>query len=321
MKKHVRLFLLALLVVGVLLASTVAFTVDELKDIVLVKTFGKITAVYRGAQDAGLRFKWPWPVQRLVTYDARTFTLEDPYGELTTRDQHNVLLTVYCNWRIDDARKFHKTLDTIQLANERIRGRLGIRKNDVISKCMLEDLVNTDPQRMRIPQIENEILEPLRAELAADYGVEVRSVGLKLIGLPKDVSESVIEAQKKDQEKKVQKYKAAGEAEATAIRARADRASKQILAFTAAKALKIRAEGDSAAAKYYKGFARNERLAMFLRSLESLKAELASKTVILLDGSQVPAIRFFGEGPSLDGLEPPVAGAKAPTPPDSRTAR
>jgi len=305
MKKHIGLLLLALLVVSVLLASTVVFTVDQLKDIALVKTFGKVTAVYRGDTDAGLQFKWPWPVQSLVRYDSRTFVLEDPYGELTTRDQHNILLTVYCTWRIADPIKFNKALKTIKAAEWAIRGRLGSRKNDVISKHRLEDLVNTDPKKMKISQIEDEILRPLQTELARDYGVDVSSVGLKLMGLPKDVSKYVIDAQKKDQEKKVEKFKAAGEAEATAIRARADRASKQILAFTAAKALKIRAEGDSAAAKYYKKFRKNERLAMFLRSLESLKTELASKTVILLDGSQIPAVKFFREGPSLDKIEPP----------------
>jgi membrane protease subunit HflC len=310
MKRHVGIFFLALAVVAVLLVSTVAFTVDELKDIVLVKTFGKITRIYQGHDDAGIRFKWPWPVERLVRYDARTFTTEDPYTELPTLDQHNILLTVYCSWHIADPEKFHKALETEKLANDRIRGRLQTHKTDVISNHPLEDLVNTDPKKMKIPQMEDEILQPLKSELARDYGVEVESVGLKRLGLPESVSEYVINAQKKEQEKKVQRYKAAGEAEATAIRARADRASQQILAFTEAKALKIRAEGDSAAARYYGMFSRNERLAMFLRSLDSLKTELSSKAVILLDGSEIPAVRFFRQEPSLDAMEPPTPDRK-----------
>lgn len=311
MKRHLGLFLLALVLVVVLLSSTVAFTVDELKDVVLVTTFGKVTAVYRGSQDAGLHMKYPWPIQRLVRYDARTFTLEDPYSELTTVDQQNILLTVYCTWRIADPKKFHSAVKTHDAAAGKIRGRLTNQKNNVVARHRLDEFVNTDPTKMRIAQIEEEILLPLRAELAEDYGVEVRSVGLKLMGLPEGVSKFVIEAQKKEQEKKVQRYKAAGEAEATAIRARAERAKKQILAFTAAKALKIRAEGDSAAAKYYQSFAANERLGMFLRSLESLKKELASKTVILLDGSQIPAVTFFSTGPSLEQMRRPSAGKQA----------
>jgi len=314
MKRHMGLFLLALLVLAVLVVSTVAFTVDELEDVALVKTFGKVTAVYRGSQDAGLRFKWPWPIQRLVRYDSRIHTLETPHKEVTTDDSQNIQVTVYCNWRIDDAERFHKALETIKEANERIKGRLSSQSASVIGEHRLEEFVNTDPAKMKLPQIEQEIFVPLKAELARDYGVELRSIGIKTIGLPEDVSEYVINAQKKEQEKKVQRYKAAGEAEATAIRARAERASKQILAFTAAKALKIKAEGDSAAAKHYQRFAKNEKLAVFIRSLESLEKELASRTVILLDGSQLPAIRYFTEGPSLQPAGPPAIGGTSETP-------
>ncbi|MHC4294143.1 MAG: protease modulator HflC [Planctomycetota bacterium] len=310
MKKHMGMLLLGLLVVAVLLISTVAFTVDELQDIVLVKTFGRVTEVYSGTDDAGLHLKWPWPVQRLVRYDARTFILEDPYGELTTEDQQNVLLSMYCTWRIQNPVKFHQSVETPRSAVESIRERLHNHKNNVVSRHTLAEFVNTDPQKMRIPQIEAEILEALQGEMAGEYGVEVRSVGLKLIGLPQTVSQAVIEAQKKEREQYVQQYRTAGEAQATAIRARAQRASKQILAFASAKALKIRAEGDSAAAKYYRKFARNERLAMFLRSLESLREELKSKTVILLDGSEIPAVKFFREGPSLPELPAAATGSQ-----------
>ena len=313
MKRHMAIFALAILVVAVLVIGTVAFTVDELQDIVIVKTFGRVTNVYRGAQDAGLKFKWPWPVQRIVRYDGRTFTLEDPYTELTTRDQQNILVTSYCTWRIADAVKFHQAMVDVSAAERNIVERLKKHKNDVVSSHVLADFVNTNPEKMKIRQIEQEVLDPFRTEMAAQYGVEISSVGIKLLGLPQQVANAVIEAQKKEREQFVQEYKAAGEAQATAIRARADRASKQILAFAQAKATKIRAEGDSAAAKYYRKFARNERLGMFLRSLESLRKELATKATILLDGSQIPAVKFFREGPSLPELPPAAETRNAQT--------
>ncbi len=309
MRKHVGMFLLAGLVVLVLLIFTVAFTVDELQDIVLIRTFGRVTGVYQGRTDAGLHFKWPWPIQRLVKYDARTFILDDPYGELTTEDQQNILLTMYCTWRIADPVKFHQSLVTIDAGIESLRDRLRNHKSNVVSRHNLSEFVNTDPEKMQIAQIEAEILDPLQREMLDEYGVEVRSVGMKLLGLPQTVSEAVIEAQKKEREQFVQEYKAAGEAQATAIRARAQRASKQILAFASGKALKIRAEGDTLAAKHYRKFAKNEPLAMFLRSLESLKKNLSANTTILLDGSEVPAVRFFRSGPFLQELPEPASPA------------
>ena len=57
-----------------------------------------------------------------------------------------------------------------------------------------------------------------------------------------------------------------------------------------------------AAAEEYRKFAANEQLAMFLRSLESLKKELESKTVMLLDGSEGTPVRMFRDGPTLTRL-------------------
>ncbi len=306
MKRHIAMFLLAVLVVVVLLLSTVAFTVDELKDVVLIKTFGRVTSVYQGQDDAGLHVKWPWPIQRLVRYDGRTFTLEDSYGELQTLDQQNILLTTYCTWRIEDPVKFHQAVETTEAAHRSIRDRLRNHKNNVVSSHKLEDFVNTDPKKMRSAAIEQEILQPLQKEMAEEYGVKVCSVGLKLLGLPESISAAVIETQMEERSRLVKQYETAGEAQKTAILARAQRANKQILAFATAKAVKIRAEGESAAAKYFAKYAKNEQLGMFLRSLESLRETLNSKTTILLDGSQMPGVKYFHQGPSLPELSEKV---------------
>ena len=322
-KRYMGMFLLAAFIVAALLVSTVAFTVDELKDIVIVKTFGRVTATYRGREDAGFHWKWPWPIQMLVRYDSRTFTLEDPYAELQTVDAQNILITSYCTWRIKDPVRFLSSIETIKKANESVRERLRDHKNTVVRSHMLEEFINTDPAKMNIRGIEQEILKPLREQMAAEYGVEVRSVGVKLLGLPEAVSEIVIEAQKEERQRDVQELEAAGEAQATAIRARAERASKQILAFAKAKAMKIQAEGDSAAARYYSEYAKNEAFAMFLRALESLKKELKSKTTILLDGSQVPGMDWFRKGPSLPkadlpAVANPAAGGETQRSPQAR---
>ena len=82
MKKHMGLIAIALIIVAALLACTVFYRVDELKDVALVKTFGKVTRVLRGSEHAGLHFKWPWPIQSLVRYDSRTRIFEDVSTEL-----------------------------------------------------------------------------------------------------------------------------------------------------------------------------------------------------------------------------------------------
>ena len=89
--RRVGMILVAILVVVILLVSTVAFTVPS-TEIVLVKTFGKTTSVYDGnvGEQAGLKFKWPYPIQRVVRYDARTFVFESPHAVVDRRsvDDH-----------------------------------------------------------------------------------------------------------------------------------------------------------------------------------------------------------------------------------------
>jgi membrane protease subunit HflC len=312
------MILLAAFVVVALLLSSVAFTVDELRDIVLIKQFGRVTRVLRGTDDgaAGLHFKWPWPVQRLVRYDARTFVLADPYTEVSTEDQQNLLVTAYCTWRIADPRRFNRSVTDFDRARQIVRDRLSQYKNNVVASHPLEDFVNTNPKAMQIPAIEAQILERLQEDLSEQFGISVTSVGIKRIGLPEGVSAAVIEAQRQERQQYVQQYRTEGEALATAIRARARRASERILAFARAQATEIRAEGDRAAAQYYKQFQANERLAMFLRALESLRSELDSKTVFILDGSELPGVGWFRDGPSLPeapaGMLPDQQPARQP---------
>jgi membrane protease subunit HflC len=302
LKRHYRMFLLALGVVVMLLISTVAYQVD-FTEYALIKTFGRTTARIDGRDQAGLKFKWPWPIQRLVRYDARTTVFEDTASEVATSDKQNLLVTMYCAWRIADPVLFHRTITTVPAAQDRLRDLMRSAKKDVVGRHNMEDLINTDPSKMQIPRIEEEVLQTVREQAMGNYGADVVRVGIKSLALPKEVTTVVIEAMKEERQRDVRKFEAAGEAQATAIRERAKSASGQILAFANRKAAEIRSEGDRAAATYYKEFARNEPFSMFLRSLESLKTELEAKTVILLDGSELPAVEFFRTGPSLKRFE------------------
>ena len=101
-KKHIAMFLLAVLVVAVLLISTVAYQV-EFTEKALVMRFGRTDRQIDGKTDAGLKWKWPWPVERLVKYDARYHVLTGDHSQIQMPDKHHVLITLYCDWQIADA--------------------------------------------------------------------------------------------------------------------------------------------------------------------------------------------------------------------------
>lgn len=312
MRKHVGMLVLAVSVTVVLLLTTVAYTVDELKDAVLIRTFGRITAVRQEKKDAGLRFKWPWPIQKLVRYDRRTSVFEDTSSEVPTRDKQNMLVTMYCAWRIGDARKFHRKIEARQAAQERLRDLLRSYKKDVVGSHDMADFVNTDPKAMKIDDIEREIFTRVRAEAQSSYGIDVVRVGLKSLTLPEQVTSAVIESMKQERQEKVRRLKAEGEATATAIIERAKSARTKILKFAERKAEEIRTEGYLAAAKYYELYGKDYKLSMFLRALESLKRQLKERSVFLIDPSVFPMLKWLQADPSLSDLPGPERPLKVP---------
>jgi len=314
MRKHIGMIVLGILVAAGLLSWTAACRVDELTDIVLVQTFGRVTDVRRGSEkgQAGLMLKWPFPIQKIVRYDSRARVFEDTHTEVATGDKQNMLVTVYCAWRIQDPEKFYRTIEQVDAAQERVRNLVRSCKKDVVGKHNMEDFVNTDPAKMKIPQIETEIFDLVRKQAQDDYGVEVVMVGLKTLALPEQVTTAVIDAMKEERQREVRNFESAGEAQATAITERAKTSRDQILKFADRKAAEIRAEGDLAAARYYKEFESDPELAMFLRSLESLRKELKGRSVILLDGSVLPAVTWLNKQPTRGDLKKIVSATTRP---------
>ncbi len=341
MRKHIGIIILAAVVVLLLLTYMVTFTVDT-SEIVLVQTFGRTTHVYHGARtgdggemsqagagtaeldggldmsgrggDAGLRFRWPYPIQSVVRYDARTHLFESPVDEVQTQDKNPILLTMYCAWRIEDPRQFYNSVRAIDAAERSIRSLLRSRMRDVVGQHPFADFVNTDPESMKLEEIAQERILPRLREQARDlYGVHIVDVGVKSLNIPEGATAQVINAMREERSAAADTFRARGEARATAIRERARSSRDQILAFAQRKSEEIRTEGDRAAAEYYEQFAENPQLSAFLRYLRSLREELDERTVILLDGSTLPSVSFFNSPPTQDSLVLPTP-PKVPAP-------
>jgi len=302
MKNHIGMVILATLVMLLLLVYTVTFAVDETKDIVVVTTFGQAREgdVYKGSEGAGWHLKWPYPIQRAIRYEKRRFRLYDPNDEVPTKEQQKLVISAFCIWEIEDPVKFLSNIESEEAATDRIRDLLRSRKKDVIPMHGMAEIVNTDPAKMKLKEIEREIEEGLRKQVEKeDYGVRIVKVGIERLTLTTGITGQVIETMKKEREQFVQTYETEGEAEATAIRSRAKSAKKRIIAFAKRRAKDIRAEGERAAAREYSKFEEFPQLSMFLRYIETLKAGLKDNSTIFLDGSKIAAIKWFRDGPSL----------------------
>lgn len=263
-------------------------------EVALVKTFGRVTHTQK---EPGLRWRWPWPIQQVVTYDTRVNVMEDPLSEPLTRDSKPITAQSYMAWRITEPEQFLQKVGSVSKATQQLRNILKARKEEVLSQYGLNNFVSTDPAQLKLPEVEQRLLALVRAS-ASEYGVDVLSVGIKRLGVPGSTSEQIFNAMRGGRQELVQRYQSQGNAKATQIASYASEIRDKILAFAQLRAEQLRAEGQAAAAANYDIFKDHEDFAIFLKELGMLRQTLASNTTIMLDWNIRP-FDFFSKGPSL----------------------
>ena len=156
-----RIALALLIIVAVIaLAWMSVFTVDPTEFVYLTQ-FGSHVDTFDGSlvdTDAGLHFRWPWPVQSVRRLDRRLQALDLPAIELLTRDNtgdralgssvdKTLTVEAYVIWRIANKNhvdRFVRRIDTPDRARlilgQRVNGQLGA----FIGQLRMDDLVSTD---------------------------------------------------------------------------------------------------------------------------------------------------------------------------------
>ncbi|MDH3585165.1 MAG: protease modulator HflC [Phycisphaerae bacterium] len=309
--RNKAVFVLAVLLVAALIFYSVTFQV-RFNEVAVVTTFDKAdgAAIIRGNEDGAgalgnLHFKWPWPIQKVRSYDHRVSRLDDLLEEQLTRDQMSVVVNAYVMWQVDNPLDFYRSTQedgrkAVARAESRIRSWLRDTRSE-ISKYDLKDLTNSDPAQLKLAQVEQNMLKSMRDKLKANeqekpLGIRFVSVGIKRLILSDTASTSVQTAMASNRNSLAQRARSEGEAQAERIRARANETKAKILAVAGRRAQAIRAEGDAAAVKQYDTFKKDETFAIFLRELETYKKTFSSSPTLIIDAKE-------GFGKYL--LEPP----------------
>ncbi len=311
--KHKSAFVFGIILAAILLLYSVAFQV-RFDQSALVMTFGRADSsdvINAGEEDqAGLHLKWPWPIQDVLYFDKRLRSLEDRLEQQETRDKQVVVLKTYIAWRITDPLAYRRSLQNDMNAERFLRDRMRTARAE-IGNFSFDELTNDDPKKLQLPEAEQAILNQLRADLAGKgYGIEIASMGIKRILLPEQITAAVFRQMRQTRERLAQNARSEGEAIARSIRATARSDEQRILAFAQRKAQEIRAEGDAAAARYYRVFAQNEDFAVFIRKLEALETILSNNSTFLLDTKLEPFdlledIEFESKPKAVDAVNSP----------------
>jgi membrane protease subunit HflC len=287
MKKNAITIIVAavLLVIFVLLLFTYQVRQSE---VVVVSTFLKPTDT---KTNAGLYCKLPWPVQSINRFDQRVQTFADIPSETLTADNTMLVVNVFVGWKISDAKEFlpkfrgGSTADAQRYLENMLRS----AKAAVIGKHDLSDFVNSDSSQLKFDEIEKEIKTSVDSELAKNnYGISIEFLGIKRLGLPQNVTQSVFDRMKAERTKLISKAQYEGEAEATKIKSSAERQAADLIANAQADATRIEGQGQAEAAKTLAVFQQNPELEVFQLELAALKASMNQKTTVFFDETKPP---------------------------------
>ena len=297
MKKNLITILIAAVLVVIFALLLFTFQVRQ-SEVAVLTTFGR--PADKNIDQPNLYFKWPWPIQKVYRFDERVQNYEDKFSENLTADNTMLLTSVYVGWRISDAKEFFPkfTDGSVPAAQRQLEAMLRSAKAAVIGRHNLSDFVNADASKLKLEQIETEIKAAVQKELVAqNYGMSIDFLGIKKLGLPESVTQTVFDRMKSERQKYISEAENEGVKQATIIKSAAERQAADLTANARAAATRIEGEGVAEAAKTLTTFQQNPELAVFELQLQALKDSLNQKSTLIFD-ERTPPFSLFQNLPT-----------------------
>ena len=270
-------------VVGVILVAVIllygfTFTVYE-GEVAVVTRFGRARTV---VTQAGLHWKLPVPFESVYVYDGRLTYFDASFVEVLTGDKKNVILQCYATWLISDPLKFLKSTGDVATAELHLNSLIASAQNSVLGEYLLSALVSTNPEELKLGEIEGKIFGLVAEQARSRYGIEIRQVGMKTLGLPRVNLEHVFEQMRSERQQYISRFRAEGERDASAIRSETDVLVARLRSEGITQAAKILGKAEYEVAKIYgDAFRENPELYSFLRQLVSLERMLDENTTLI----------------------------------------
>lgn len=273
-------------VVGLVFAAMLFTFQVRQTEVAIVTTFGKYS---RDLKEPNLYFRLPWPIQQVHRFDNRIRNFERRYEQTTTRDGRVLMIEVFVGWRIADPKTFLERFGgDLARAEQNLEGLVRDAKNGVVGQHAFGDFISVNEKELKLADIEKEMLTTLQSRAASNYGMDVRLLGIKQIGLPESITSKVFERMKAEREQLVKQFKGEGDADAIRIRSEADRERERILAEAEAQATIIKGGAEAEAARSLKVFEQNPDLAVFLLKLNALEQALKERATLVIDPRTPP---------------------------------
>ena len=278
-----------LLTIVIFVAALVVYKVD-VTQYAVVTQFGNPVRV---DENPGLKVKLPDPIQSVQYLDKRVQVYQTSSIELLTLDKKSVALDYYGTWKIVDPIAFLKTVKNQVGAESRLMDVFSSSLGVQMGKYNLEQLVNTDEQKLELDKMTEEVVVYAKDQ-AADYGIEVVDAQIRVLNFPEANKQSVYDRMSAEREQMAQKYRAEGSEQASNIRSDAEKEQQLIVAEAYKKEQQIKGEGDAEAIRIYgEAFQKDPDFYEFIRTLETYEKTIDGNTTLILP-STAEILKYLG---------------------------
>jgi modulator of FtsH protease HflC len=318
---------MVLLVVGLILLSASAYTLQETEQAIITQ-FGR--PVGEPVTKAGLHFKAPF-IQDVNRLDKMVLEWDGEATQIPTQDKLFIYVDSYARWRIKDPLAFFLALRDETKAQSRIDDILDGETRNAIGKYKLLEIVRTDVAARTTAVDASDtslgliqtVLPPIRegreaiareihanaAKSLATLGIELLDIRFKRINYNSDVQKRIYERMASERQQMADKFRSEGQGEAARIIGEKERDQKQIESEAYKQIQEVRGKADAQATDIYaKAYNQNPEsydFYQFMKTMEVFQTTLDPSTTVILST----------DGDLFKYLKSPLPGSPAPAAP------
>ncbi len=303
--------------VVVVVARRTLVVVDE-TEFVVVTEFGRPVSIYGDeAGEAGPHVCPPWRSSFAV--DRRLHVFEPPPRGMITADKRGLEVSSCVLWRVRDPLRFLRAAATAESAEARLGERVAAAMSVAVGRRGAAALASVEPGVWALDEVTKETRDAVAGPALDELGVEVVDVRLTRFSDPVEVRPAIFDLIRAERRQAAAALRAAGDAEARGITARADRDRDERLAAADADAERIRGRAEAEAARITNAaHARDPRFAEFLRTLDAYRGLIDERATVVLSSSS-PLLRLLTRGPAEELMSGAPRTPIIPTAPGSST--
>jgi len=298
------------LVVGLLITFSSAFTVNE-REQVIITQFGE--PVGEAITEAGIHFKTPF-VQDVRRFERRILEWDGDANEIVTKDKKTIFVDTTARWRIKDPLKFLKTANNENSAQSRLDDILdGATRRYISENNLIEAVRATDREFTAEDEIEafaserseedrisfgrDQLIESILSSCQSDVdelGIELVDVRIRRIDYSAKVRTSVQKRMIAERNQIAQRYRSEGIGRAAELEGEKKKKLKEIESESYRQAEVIRGEADAEATRIYaEAYGDDPEFYAFHKTLETYREALVGGDTTLVLSTKSELLKYL----------------------------